>query len=190
MSSMNRQLLVALGATLIFLVGCQEDTIFTPPDPDIQLNQDREAIKDYISEKGYTAVDTTSSGVHYIILDTGSGADINFNDIVSINYIGRLTDGSVFDTNIPAVAIEAETFDSARNYQPIRFTHTSNGWTLATSNFVRGFVDGVSTTVSIMNVGGHSEIIMPSSLAYGGTAVGRVPANSVLIFEIFPIQVR
>lgn len=187
---MNRQILVALATALFFLAGCREDTIFTPPDPDIQLNLDREVIQEYIAEKGYTTVDTTSSGVHYVILDSGDGTDIEFNDIVLINYIGKLTDGTVFDTSIPSVAVDSEIFDSLRNYQPIRFTHTPDGWSLRASNYVPGFVDGVTATVTIMNVGGHSEIIMPSSLAYGGNSAGRVPANSVLVFEIFPIQAR
>lgn len=43
------------------------------------------------------------------------------NATVSVDYLGTLEDGKVFDTNIAAEAQKAGTFNEARTYEPLKF---------------------------------------------------------------------
>lgn len=183
------QLAFLLGMATAFLAACREDIVASPVDPDVQLREDLEIISGYMDSLGYEHVDTTASGVRYVVLDSGSGVSPAYGDIVFYHYTGRLTDGHVFDTSIDTVAQNNDFYDSTRVYSPRLFTYTSNGWPLTT---IRGFTDGLTAVTGVMKVGGKSVIMIPSGLAYGTNseyAVG-IPNNSVLIFDIYITRVK
>lgn len=103
----------------------------------------------------------TSSGLRYIVLHSGDGAQAEQGKVVSVHYTGWLTDGSKFDSSLD------------RN-QPIRFPlgigHVIPGWDEA---------------VGMMRVGDKWRIILPPEIAYG--AQGRppvIPPSSTLIFDV------
>ena len=45
-------------------------------------------------------------------------------------------------------------------------------------------ITGWQIAVPLIGKGGHIKVVIPSSLAYGGQAVGSIPANSPLYFDI------
>ncbi len=183
---------------LTFLFSCGEGNVVTAIDPSVQRAEDVAIIEAYLSEKGYSEsqIDTTESGVRYVILDVGNTdtTQIDESDIVDFNYIGRLTDDALFDTSIEAVALEDDDiYSENREYEPLRINYTSSGWTIET-RFVNGFTDGISATFNGLHIGGHTLIVIPSDLGYGAFPqfsgdTETIPPNSVLTFELFPVGI-
>ena len=89
----------------------------------------------------------------------GTGATAEAGDAVTVNYTGKLADGTVFDTSVGKA--------------PFPFT-------LGVGQVIPGWDEGVVG----MKVGGTRILIIPPSLAYGAQAVGPIPANSTLTFEV------
>ncbi len=98
----------------------------------------------------------------------GTGATAVAGDSVTVNYVGSLTDGTVFDASA---------------------NHGSTGFTfnLGAGQVIKGWDLGVAG----MKVGGKRKLIIPASLAYGDRAIGNViPANSTLVFEVELLKVQ
>ncbi len=95
----------------------------------------------------------------------GEGAEAQAGQNVKVNYLGTLTDGTKFDSS----------YD--RN-EPFEFT-------LGAGQVIEGWDKGVAG----MKVGGKRKLTIPPSLAYGEQAVGQIPANSTLIFEVELLEV-
>lgn len=100
----------------------------------------------------------------------GTGATAAAGDTVTVNYVGSLTNGIVFDA-------------SANHPQ------TANGFifTLGAGQVIQGWDKGIVG----MKVGGKRKLVIPASLAYGNQAIGNViPANSTLVFEVELLKVQ
>ena len=72
-------------------------------------------------------------------VDTDGGSTVEVikeGDHVLVDYTGRLEDGTVFDTSVEDVAIEAGVHDPNREYQPI-------GFTVGAGQLIKGFDRGV-----------------------------------------------
>lgn len=54
------------------------------------------------------------------------------------------------------------------------------------SNVIEGWKEGIP----LFNEGGTGKLLIPSGLAYGSAARSTIPANSVLIFDIYLISVQ
>ena len=102
---------------------------------------------------------STKSGLQYQVLQTGQGKKPSANSKVSVNYEGRLLDGTVFDSSI------------ARN-QSVEFQ---------VSQVIAGWTEGLQ----LMQEGAKYRFFIPAKLAYGeigsGDAIG---PNSTLIFDV------
>ncbi len=93
-------------------------------------------------------------------------------DHVEVDYTGRLTDGSVFDSSKEKIAKEEEVYDEKRGYEPL-------GFTVGEGEVIPGFEEGVKG----MEVGEEKEVEIPPEDAYGKS--GDHPlAGETLIFEI------
>lgn len=101
----------------------------------------------------------TASGLYYIVETVGNGVSPTINDSVRVNYTGTLLDGSQFDAN--------------------------NNITFPLSNVIEGWQEGFP----FFSEGGSGQLIIPSSLAYGGQTRPGIPANSILRFEIELLEV-
>lgn len=98
----------------------------------------------------------------------GTGAVAAAGDNVTVQYVGSLMNGTVFD--------------ASRNRGDQGFT-----FTLGAGQVIKGWDMGVAG----MKVGGKRKLTIPASLAYGNQSVGGglIPANSALVFEVELIKV-
>lgn len=140
--------------TLSF-VGCKKF------DPEEQAKIDKQEILDYISDRGLDAT-ATGTGLYYVIEDAGTGATPNINSTVTVEYRGRLTDGSVFDES-----------DAA-------------GISFSLSSVIQGWQEGIP----LFKEGGSGILLVPSALGYGEDGSGSVPANAVMVFDVKLLEVQ
>lgn len=101
---------------------------------------------------------TLPGGTVFIVLQEGEGGMPVDGDKVTLTYVGKLSDGTVFDTT--------------EEDGPIEFD-------------VNGVVPGFSEGLKHMRPGGTYRIVIPASQAYGAEGVPNViPGNSALDFTI------
>lgn len=108
---------------------------------------------------------TTTSGLQYQVLQQGSGdRHPTATDTVRVHYHGTLIDGTVFDSSVE----RGETI------------------TFPLNRVIPGWTEGLQ----LMKVGDKFRFFIPSGLAYGSRQAGKIPGNSVLIFdvELFAIE--
>lgn len=105
---------------------------------------------------------TTTNEQGLMITDTklGEGAVAAPGMTVTVNYVGRLENGQVFDA-------------SANHGQPFSFV-------LGAGQVIAGWEQGIAG----MKVGGTRTLTIPPELGYGSQAVGPIPPNSTLIFDV------
>jgi peptidylprolyl isomerase len=117
-----------------------------------------------VSESDYI---TTTSGLKYYDIVTGTGDIPQAGQTVVVNYTGWLTDGTQFDSSID-------------KGQPFNFV-------LGQGNVIPGWDEGVAT----MRVGGKRQLVIPSALGYGEQGAGNViPPGATLIFEIELLEIK
>lgn len=98
-------------------------------------------------------------------IEEGTGETVESGDSVVIHYKGTLTDGSTFDSSYD----RGEPFETQ-----IGVGHVIEGWD-------KGVVG--------MKAGGKRKLTIPPEMGYGEQAVGPIPANSTLIFEVELLEV-
>ncbi|MCA9925411.1 MAG: FKBP-type peptidyl-prolyl cis-trans isomerase [Anaerolineales bacterium] len=109
---------------------------------------------------------TTASGLQYVELEAGTGAQPQAGDVVSVHYVGTLEDGTEFDSSIS-------------RGEPIQFQ-------LGLGQVIPGWDEGIG----LMNEGGKARLIIPPELAYGPQGAGNViPPNATLTFEVELVSV-
>ena len=110
---------------------------------------------------------TTKSGLQYIDLKVGTGAMPVKGQTISVHYVGKLTNGKTFDSNVDP----APPFTTA----------------IGVGRVIPAWDEGMLT----MKVGGKRRLICPPNLAYGSRGAGAaVPPNSTLIFDVDLLKVQ
>jgi FKBP-type peptidyl-prolyl cis-trans isomerase len=115
---------------------------------------------------------TTTDQVQGQDVTVGTGAVAEPGTSVSVLYVGKLQDGTVFDSS------------AAHDNQPLVFT-------LGQQGLIAGFQIGING----MKEGGERLLAIPAALGYGAQDVkdanGKViiPANSTLLFDIKLVKV-
>lgn len=117
-------------------------------------------------------------GVVIIVQEEGTGSRPSASDgnTVHANYTGMLLDGTVFDTNLEAVAKEHDIYDEDREYRMSSFPLVSGSQ--------GGPIPGFTVGFTRMRSGSKGVIIIPSPYGYQDQEMDRIPANSVLVFEV------
>lgn len=122
------------------------------------LEDDRDVVSDVAT--------TTEEGL--VIEDTieGGGEEAGIGDTVTVHYIGKLSNGTAFDSSI-------------ERGEPFTFT-------LGEGRVIQGWEQGVLG----MNEGGVRMLTIPPELGYGSQAVGSIPPNSTLHFEVRLLEIQ
>ncbi len=108
------------------------------------------------------------NGLQIQDLKIGTGPEAKAGDAISVNYIGALENGTVFDA-------------SAKHGGPATFQ-------IGVGQLIKGWDIGIPG----MKVGGKRKLIVPPSLGYGSQNVGNglIPPNSTLVFEVELMSVQ
>ena len=105
----------------------------------------------------------TASGIVIKTLTAGTGASPTAKDQVKVHYEGKLVNGKVFDSSI------------ARK-EPATFP-------------LSGVIPCWTEAVQLMKVGGKSQIICPSALAYGDAGRPQIPGGATLVFQVELLEI-
>lgn len=116
------------------------------------------------NKKNNEKVQETASGLQYVVIKEGEGAQPGPEDEVTVHYTGKLLNGMVFDSSVSRG--EPATFPLNR--------------------VIKGWTEGVQ----LMKEGAKYEFFIPSDLAYGAQGVpNAIPPHSTLIFEVELLKV-
>jgi FKBP-type peptidyl-prolyl cis-trans isomerase FklB len=98
------------------------------------------------------------SGLQYKVVTEGKGPKPTATDVVKVDYVGTLIDGTEFDSSV-------------KTGKPAEFgvSAVSRGWTEA---------------LQLMPVGSKYILYIPYDIAYGEQGNGKIPPYSTLIFEV------
>ena len=108
--------------------------------------------------KGNSDIKETPTGLQYRVINEAQGAKPTQTDRVKVHYVGRLIDGSQFDSSI-------------ERGEPTEF---------GLNQVIKGWTEGLQ----LMSIGSKYEFFIHPNIAYGSRPRPKIPANSVLIFEI------
>jgi FKBP-type peptidyl-prolyl cis-trans isomerase len=103
-------------------------------------------------------IQKTASGLRYEILDPGTPEHPGSKHEVTIHYVGKLTDGTVFDS-------------SKERNEPAE---------LPLGQVIPGFSEGLQ----LVGKGGKIKLWILSELGYGDRGLPKIPAGSTLVFEV------
>jgi FKBP-type peptidyl-prolyl cis-trans isomerase FkpA len=144
-----KKIVLLLAVFITAFSSCSKDSF----DPTKQAAKDDAAIQAYITANNITAT-KDASGVYYQVITPGTGAYPTANSLITVNYTGKLLNGSVFDSgSINSTAL---------------------------NTLIKGWQYGIPH----VNTGGRILLLIPSAQGYGNTTTGSIPANSVLIFTV------
>lgn len=131
-----------------------------------QSEENLKKAKEFLDEnKKKEDINVTQSGLQYKVLKLGTGKRPVATSTVKVHYKGTLLDGTVFDDSY------------SRGSQPAEF---------ALDKVIRGFQEGLM----LMSEGSKFIFYIPPEIGYGERAVGKIPPNSLLIFEVELFEVK
>jgi len=128
---------------------------------DAAAARNQTAAASFLARNGHDkGVVTTASGLQYKIIAAGDkkAPAISAADTVTVDYRGKLIDGSEFDS-------------SYSRGVPATFP-------------VNGVIKGWQEALVLMKPGAKWQLFIPPELAYGSRPQQKIPANSLLIFEV------
>ena len=101
-----------------------------------------------------------AEGLQHTIIKKGEGIGAQSGQKISVHYVGMLTASTIFDS-------------SRERNEPLDFT-------LGAGLVISGWEQGLQG----MQVGEVRHLVVPPEMGYGAQAVGAIPANSTLLFEV------
>jgi FKBP-type peptidyl-prolyl cis-trans isomerase FklB len=117
------------------------------------------AAKAFLAENGKKKdVVTTASGLQYKVITPGSGDSPKPTDMVTVDYSGKLLDGTEFDS-------------SYKRGQPATFP-------------VNGVIPGWQEALGLMKPGSKYQLWIPPNLAYDLNSPPSIPPGSLLVFDV------
>ena len=122
-------------------------------------NAEKQAADAWLAEQAaLPGAERTASGVVFIPITAGTGANPTAESTVRVHYHGTLRDGTVFDSSV-------------QRGEPISFPLT---------NVIACWTEGVQK----IKVGGKAKLVCPADTAYGDQGSGSIPGGAALAFEV------
>jgi peptidylprolyl isomerase len=141
-----------------------------PPNTDLKIVVELQEVKEAITAQQWdvdtTRAQTTASGLQYVMVQEGTGRSASPGDTVEVHYTGWLRDGTKFDSSV-------------ERDEPLMFI-------LGQGMVIKGWDEGIA----LLKEGGKARLIIPPSLGYGDRAIGQIPSNSTLLFDVELVKVR
>ena len=110
-------------------------------------------------------VKTTESGLQYVVLKEGNGAQPTAASRVKVHYHGTLPDGTVFDSSVD-------------RGEPSQF---------GVNQVIKGWTEGLQ----LMKSGAKYKFFIPQELAYGAQQRGaKIKPFSALVFEVELLEIK
>ena len=109
---------------------------------------------------------STIKGLEIYDLQVGTGIEAVAGKKVTAHYVGTLSDGTKFDSSLD-------------RGQPFEFN-------LGAGQVIKGWDVGIAG----MKVGGVRALVISPELGYGAQAIGAIPANSTLVFQVQLLGVK
>ena len=126
---------------------------------------EKQAAGAFIAEKAKEpGAQRSASGMIYIPVKEGTGANPTASSTVKVHYHGTLRDGTVFDSSV-------------QRGQPISFP-------------LNGVIPCWTEGVQKMKVGGKAKLVCPSDTAYGDQGSGPIPGGATLMFEVELLEIE
>lgn len=117
-------------------------------------------IQEYLKENNIEA-SKTESGLYYKINAKGDGTNPIAQSSVTVNYTGKLLDGTVFDSN--------------------------KGISFGLNQVIAGWTEGIQ----LCEKDGSITLYIPAHLGYGPNGIpGVIPPNAVLVFDVAVLEIR
>jgi FKBP-type peptidyl-prolyl cis-trans isomerase len=119
-----------------------------------------------VSSTASSPVNTTPSGLIYVITRHGEGRQPKKGETVIVHYTGLLTSGMKFDSSLDRGA-------------PFSFE-------LGAGRVIAGWDEGIAK----LHVGDQATLIIPSTLGYGAKGTGPIPADATLVFIVELVGIK
>ena len=147
---------------LVFVLGCKKTEVTNSNTSEIEAAQ----MKDWLDAnvKSSKNIDTTATGLYYIVDKVGSGPKVLTGDSLTVKYTGMFMDGTVFD--------------AAPSYS---YVHKGTG-----QRMIQGWEEGIE----VLSKGGSALFMIPSAKAYGDYGYAIIPPFSPLLFTIEVIDIK
>jgi FKBP-type peptidyl-prolyl cis-trans isomerase len=145
------------------------DTIMSFEQYQSVVNNNRKAdelktIAAYLQQNNIV-VSPFPSGLYYVETKAGKGNTPKTGQYCTVNYTGKLLDGTVFDSSVGKTPF---------NFQ------------LGMGQVIQGWEEGVA----LMKKNGKAMLVIPSYLAYGEQSMGNIPPHSPLVFEVELLDIK
>ncbi|KPN74210.1 MULTISPECIES: FKBP-type peptidyl-prolyl cis-trans isomerase [Neisseria] len=132
-------------------------------DAKTNLEKGQAFLKENAAKEG---VKTTASGLQYKVKTEGTGAQPKATDVVTVEYEGRLIDGTVFDSS------------KQHGDKPVTFP---------LNQVIKGWTEGLQ----LMKEGAEYTLFVPAEMAYGPNSPSeKIGPNSVLVFDVKLLKIE
>lgn len=133
---------------------------------EVEFGDNKKAGEEFLAEnKTKDGVQTTESGLQYIVLKEGEGEAPTASSRVKVHYHGTLIDGTVFDSSV-------------ERGEPTEF---------GVGQVIKGWTEGLQ----LMKPGAKYKFFIPQELAYGAQQRGQhIKPLSALVFEVELLEVK
>lgn len=167
------------------------EIVFTAMTDDIEKWQ-QDTIRKVIELSGKPVSDSTALGIWYYrdkAREQARGVEVNDSinlhkdTTIYVNYVGRLLNGNVFDTNMADTAKKYGLYDSSNSYEPVAITCSTDSTSIqmSSSSVIKGF----GYTIWEMHPFESGRGIFPARLGYGTSgSMPTIPSYAPLIFDI------
>lgn len=166
--ALGRSLVVAILLALV-LVACQTSTPASTPTNVIPTSAATDAAPTMAPTATPLVLEgatITDSGLQYLELTAGDGRTPEVGDIVTLEYVATLPDGT-------------ELGNSYADKQPMTTI-------LGHGNLLPGWEEGIG----LMKVNGKARLVLPPELAFGAMSANGIPPNSQIVIELELLDAR